>query len=68
MPTHSKEKPYQCSFCDKEFVYDADLTNTMNMHSGEKPYQCSICDKAFLHNRNLTVHLTVHLFKEELPY
>ena len=38
LKTHSVEKPYQCSHCDKVFFSrNSDLTSHFKTHSWEKP-------------------------------
>ena len=43
--THSGEKPYACSFCDKRFGEKGAANKHELIHSGEKRYGCDFCDK-----------------------
>ncbi|CAL4154786.1 unnamed protein product, partial [Meganyctiphanes norvegica] len=45
--THTEEKSYQCSICDKKFSHNFLLIRHQVVHTGDKPYQCSQCDKHF---------------------
>ncbi|CAL4176381.1 unnamed protein product, partial [Meganyctiphanes norvegica] len=42
--THTMEKSYKCTFCDKQFSQNCLLIKHQIVHSGEKTYQCSLCD------------------------
>ena len=43
--THSSERPYACSFCDKRFGEKGAANKHELIHSGEKRYGCDFCDK-----------------------
>jgi uncharacterized Zn-finger protein len=58
--TRTRERPYQCSFCDKSFKQKSNLTEHERIHTGDKPYQCSFCHKKFKNKSDLTRHEHIH--------
>merc|ERR1719187_699944 len=66
MRSHTGEKPYQCSVCEKRFSIKNSLNKHMRIHTGEKPYHCSICEKRFSQNKYLINHMRTHT--GEKPY
>ena len=65
---HLKEKPHQCSYCDKMFALTHSLQrHEKAVHLKEKPHQCSFCDQRFAQSSNLGTHeKAVHL--KEKPH
>ena len=58
--THTDEKPYQCTDCEKSFAKNNDLRSHMMAHTGKKPYQCTDCEHSFANNNNLISHMMTH--------
>ena len=46
---HSRERPFQCSECDKAFTQSSGLVSHMQTHTGEGPFQFDKTDKALSH-------------------
>lgn len=55
--THSKEKPYKCSQCDKGFARKDNLNDHMKTHTKDFSYVCALCQKGFLGPAKLKKHL-----------
>ncbi|XP_075441300.1 uncharacterized protein LOC142486594 isoform X4 [Ascaphus truei] len=58
--THTVEKMYACSECEKSFSYPSDLTVHERIHTGEKPYACDKCGRNFSHSSSLFRHQKTH--------
>ncbi|CAL4166741.1 unnamed protein product, partial [Meganyctiphanes norvegica] len=60
MRTHTGEKTYQCSICDKDYSQKDNRIRHQKQHTGERSYQCSQCNKAFSQSCNLISHQRIH--------
>nr|XP_061828821.1 oocyte zinc finger protein XlCOF7.1-like [Nerophis lumbriciformis] len=58
--THTVEKPFICSFCDKRFSQQSTMLNHMRTHTVEKAFICSFCDKRFSQKSTMLNHIRTH--------
>ena len=58
--SHTGEKHFKCSLCQKSFSLSVQLNKHMVVHTGAKEYYCSYCDMAFLRNGDLKRHKVTH--------
>ncbi|XP_055632572.1 zinc finger protein 62 homolog [Toxorhynchites rutilus septentrionalis] len=59
--THTKERPYQCRYCDKRYFKTSDRTLHENqVHLGIRPFQCSFCSSSFIRDRERRLHERIH--------
>lgn len=55
--THSGEKQYKCTICNKAFHQVYNLTFHMHTHNDKKPFTCATCGKGFCRNFDLKKHV-----------
>lgn len=60
MVIHTKEKLYNCSYCDKSFMYRGSVVIHERLHTGERPYVCDICGKGNVCSSSYKRHRQTH--------
>ena len=62
MRTHSGEKPYNCSICNRKFVSKYLLNVHQATHSDERKFKCNICpdERYFKTKDQLSNHKLLH--------
>ncbi|NP_001072808.1 uncharacterized protein LOC780269 [Xenopus tropicalis] len=66
LPQHRRDRPYQCSQCEKSFSEVSRFLRHQVGHTGGRPYHCRHCVKTFRQPYELMVHQRVHT--GEKPY
>ncbi len=58
---HSREKPYICGMCSKQYRRLNFLKHHMISHSIDQLYQCNVCGKCFKSNASIKMHSHTHI-------
>jgi len=66
MRTHSKDRPFVCKECGKDFRILHNLHLHQRTHTGERDHVCAKCGKAFAWPESLKRHQSTH--SSERPY
>ncbi|XP_067444740.1 oocyte zinc finger protein XlCOF6-like isoform X2 [Thunnus thynnus] len=65
--SHTHERPFSCTVCDKRFGCKGNLHAHMRSHTGEKPFTCCVCNKGFSAKVNLKTHMRSHTDVQQDP-
>ncbi|XP_036880969.2 histone-lysine N-methyltransferase PRDM9-like [Manis javanica] len=63
---HTREKPYVCRECGRDFMHTAHLIRHERIHTREKPYGCGEYGRDFTEKSSLIQHERIHT--REKPY
>ena len=58
--SHSNERPFYCTICNKRFITQKTLQNHGAVHSNQERFFCSFCNKSYKYKRDLNRHMKAH--------
>jgi len=58
--THTGEKRFHCTVCNRGFITRKHLKTHEVVHSEKRPFECSFCSKSFRRVSHLTQHVRIH--------
>ncbi|XP_013414287.1 zinc finger protein 91 [Lingula anatina] len=67
--SHSEERNFKCSYCDRAFKHRNTLLQHTKIHSDDRPFQCQMCNYSAKKSTSLQSHIRLqHTHKGLKPY
>jgi hypothetical protein len=67
MKSHSDERLYKCTICEKKFKHNGDMHSHIRTHNAARDHKCA-CGKAFKTVKSLKIHERSHWDHDSIEY